>query len=365
LPLDDGRLFTTWAATANRVEKAGYFFRDAFFLVDDYKPETIAPHNVVRILQAYADNTARGRLRADSSTAAVWPVRGLLGMTGEDLVQGSPSALARLVVVRVPNLPKDAGRAARCEQYRPLYRGVTADFIATLLRDGRVAAFPEVVNGYFDTFYKDIAGQQNDARIAGNFALLAAASYETARYFADVIPAWEDLVEAYVHEDLIAVRDEMLGLVRRQQPSEVFLDELRDLLAIGRVRLVDWPPRGGGYFAMPHDERVPLVGRYLQGCGAIEVAVKPALAEVQQAIKAKGRAPLACSEAALLDQLWGDGLLLTKDDEPIGPGHKGVKSYQARLYEDGARARVVRFAAETVVGDAHVRLVSTQLFDED
>jgi hypothetical protein len=365
MPLDDGRLFTTWASTANRVEKAGYFFRDAIFPVDDYKPEVVPPALAVRVLQAYADGTARGRLRADASTARVWPIRGLLCSTGEDLVQGSASSIARMVVIKVPNRPKDRARAARCESFRPLYRGVTAAFLAYLIRNGRVARFPEVVASYFDVFYEGIAGRQNDARIAGNFALLAGAFYETARFYRDVIPGWEDLVDAYVHEDLIAIRDEMLGLLHRQQPSEVFLDELRDLVALGAVRLVGWPTGSGGGFDGPHgQDRASVVGRYRQGEDAVEVAVKAALAEVQGALRAKGRPELAVSEPALLDQLHGDGLLLGRDGRPLGREHAGQKTYQARVFDDGGRANVVRLGAETVLGDAHVRLAASRRRDE-
>src|SRR5262249_16825090 len=58
----------SWTGTANYIQRQGYFFKDALYLVDDYKPEVIQHQNIVRVLQNYADNTARGRLNADATT---------------------------------------------------------------------------------------------------------------------------------------------------------------------------------------------------------------------------------------------------------------------------------------------------------
>src|SRR5262249_40258632 len=87
-------------------------------------------------------------------------------------------------------------------------------------------------------FYaRGIAGMQNDSRIAGNFALLAASFYEAARYLADAWPGWKAEALDFIRGELVAVRDEMLGEAREQQESEVFLATLRDLVAHGRVRV--------------------------------------------------------------------------------------------------------------------------------
>src|SRR5205085_2825568 len=98
--------FVTWSATPNYIQRQGYFFKDALYLVDDFKPEVIPPYQVVRILQTYADNTARGRLKADATTNVSRPIRGLLVCTGEDVPEHNASAVARSIVVAVPQAKK-------------------------------------------------------------------------------------------------------------------------------------------------------------------------------------------------------------------------------------------------------------------
>src|SRR5262249_20146367 len=105
-PLTAGR-FVTWGSTANSVQRKGYYFKDALYLVDDYKPEVIKPYDVVRIMQNYADGTGRGRLKSDTSTNSTRPIRGLLVSTGEDIPEHSASAVARSIIVAVPQIAKD------------------------------------------------------------------------------------------------------------------------------------------------------------------------------------------------------------------------------------------------------------------
>src|SRR5262249_50782595 len=133
--------FTTWSATPNYVQRQGYFFKDALYLVDDYKPEVVQPYQVVRVLQTYADNTARGRLKADATANGLRPIRGLLVCTGEDVPEHNASAVARSVIVRVPQQAKNVRAGTRCLAECQNYSGVMADFIRWLLAEGRTKLF--------------------------------------------------------------------------------------------------------------------------------------------------------------------------------------------------------------------------------
>ncbi len=175
---------TSWASTGNCIEKVGFFFRDAPFVVDDYKPEYIEVKVASKIVQNYADGHARGRLQSDAGFAASWPIRGLLISTGEDLPQANSASLARMVVIDVPAREAGADRrhAAACEAGRHLLRGVMADFIARVIRKGRAEKFAGVVARFRERFLEGMGGRQNADRIAGNHALLAAGVQEFARY---------------------------------------------------------------------------------------------------------------------------------------------------------------------------------------
>jgi hypothetical protein len=116
--------FTTWGATGNFIQRQGYFFKDALYLVDDYKPELAKfPQEVVRVLQAYADNTARGRLRSDATANVLRPIRGLLVCTGEDVPEHHASAVARSVIVKVPQQAKNLAAGNRCKAECQNYSG--------------------------------------------------------------------------------------------------------------------------------------------------------------------------------------------------------------------------------------------------
>jgi hypothetical protein len=228
--------FTTWSATPNYVQRQGYFFKDALYLVDDYKPEVVQPYQVVRVLQTYADNTARGRLKADATANVLRPIRGLLVCTGEDVPEHNASAVARSVIVRVGQREKNVAAGTRCLAECENYSGVTADFVRWLLAEDRCAAFAVRFGDLQQRYYGDVAGQQNDIRVATNLALLGAAFELFAEYLGGVWEGWQEAAKKFVEEDLVTIRDAMLGEAKEQQASEVFLRTLAELVRFSHVR---------------------------------------------------------------------------------------------------------------------------------
>src|SRR5579864_222946 len=138
---NEGRRFMTWGSTANAIQRQGAYFRHAIFPVDDYKPGIVDQRSAVYILQNYSDGTGRGRLRRDATPNQTRPIQGLLISTGEDIPQHNASTLARTIIVQVPNRPKDFDRGGRCRRNRHRYRGLMSDFIARLIRNGRLSGF--------------------------------------------------------------------------------------------------------------------------------------------------------------------------------------------------------------------------------
>src|SRR4051812_37138426 len=56
-------------------------------------------------------------------------------------------------------------------------------------------------------------------------------------YLGDAWPDGGVDTEAYLRQDLVEIRDSMLGLTRDQQGSVIFLDVLRELLQFKKVRI--------------------------------------------------------------------------------------------------------------------------------
>lgn len=312
--------FASWGSTANYLQRQGYFFKDALYLIDDYKPDVVAHHQVVRILQNYADRTGRGRLKVDATTNTTRPIRGLLVSTAEDVPEHSASALARSIIITVPQREKDFGRYTRCLGECRNYSGVTADFVRHVLADRRTAVFARRVSSVQKYYYRGIAGQQNDGRIAANFALLAAGFFEMAFYLRDAWPGWKDAVRQFVTGDLIEVRDEMVGAVQEQDAAEVFWSVLKQLVEFKAVALD----------GSSHDQNRPVIGKklYPSPDGAVVsrsdtlycVSTDLALAEVNKSLRAQGRPELRVTPRTLLEHLCRAGYLLDDEGQPLSPG---------------------------------------------
>jgi len=196
--------------------------------------------NVGACRTLYGDSTGRGRLNADATTNTTREIRGWMLCTAESIPDHSASSIARSIVLPMRATRIDFERGARCLAERPNYSGVTADFVRFLRAEDRIPDFQRELNRLQDFYYGDIAGQQNDIRIAGNFAMLAAAFGQMAQYLADVWPAWESELNQFVNQDLIALRNEMLGCVREQQACEIFLATLCDLVESRHVAIDGW-----------------------------------------------------------------------------------------------------------------------------
>jgi hypothetical protein len=124
----------------------------------------------------------------------------------------------------------------RCVAMSPLYRGLMADFLAWVIREGRGQRFAARVEHWQHHYYQSIAGRQNDARIAGNHALLAAAFEEFATYMEEVWPEAMPEAEEFGRVDLAQMVAVSVGSAEEEQGSTIFLEALRALLDWGRVR---------------------------------------------------------------------------------------------------------------------------------
>jgi hypothetical protein len=342
--------FTTWSATPNYVQRQGYYVKDALYLVDDYKPEVVPPYQVVRVLQTYADNTARGRLKSDATANVMRPIRGLLVCTGEDVPEHNASAIARSVIVRVPQEKKNVAAGTRCLKECELYSGVMADFILWLIAERRTEAFANRFVELQQRFNDDVAGQQNEIRIATNLAILGAAFEQFAGFLSDVWEGWQEACRKYVDGDLLAIRGDMLTEAKEQQASEVFLRALADLIQFGRVRIENMEQQNAqqsrviGHLS---GRRGPAVGG--QDTERLEFCMSLALAEVNHHLREQGRPELRATERALLQQLREDGKLLSHRGAPLTDPN-AEPTFRARIPNMGQR-RVFAISRRALLGE--------------
>jgi hypothetical protein len=251
------------------------------------------------------------------------PIRGLLICTGEDVPEHHASAVARSVIVQVPQQAKNLVAGNRCKAECQSYSGVMADFIRWQLVGGKCAEFANRFERLQQRYYGDVAGQQNDIRVATNLALLGSGFELFAEYLGDVWDGWQDAARRFVDEELVTIRNAMLGEAKEQQASEVFLRTLAELIRFGHVRIE-------GYGQQREDDHKPVVGRVsgrrnaprvqslpASGEDVLEVCTSLALAQVNACLRQQSRSELKVTERALLQQLREDGKLLDQDGESL------------------------------------------------
>ena len=353
-PVSSGR-FSTWSATPYYVQRAGYFFKDALYLADDYKPEILKNNSqMLSVLQTYADNTSRARLRSDATANVQRPIRGLLICTGEDIPDHNASATARSIIVNVPQAGKNVDAGNRCVMECKHYSGVMADFIRWLLAEERTKIFEKRFLELQQQFNNDVAGQQNDIRIASNLALLGAGFELFAEYLGDVWEGWQEAARKFVEVDLIAIRTSMLGEAKDQQASEVFCQTLSNLIQFKHVRVDGLGSTNDG------DSKV-LIGQLSRMNSSLrpptvtkrdwlEISMQLALAEVNKHLRERGSPELKVTPRTLLRQLREDGKLLGADGQVI-VDPKAESTYRTSRSSNLGQVNVFGISRQVLLGD--------------
>jgi hypothetical protein len=354
--------YLSWNSTPSSLQSAGYDFRDALYVLDDYKRDGVRHANCVMVLQSYADRTGRSRLRADSTMNTTRPIRGLLLSTGEDFPESNASGRGRAVVIRVSSPERRFDRVERCQAQCHLYRGWTAAFIAHVIRNDLGARFKTRVDHRKREYLRLIAGRTNDARIATNHACLAAAFELFAEFMADVWPEAAEAAEAFAGQYVAGLVVEAAGAVEEETPAHIFLGTLVEQLAFGRVRIEGVGPSIGPDDTQEKRKVVgrlgPPGGRHLGGLSEatdahfVELSIPLSLAEVQEQLRRQGRQELRIGERALIDQLAALGCLVDADYRPIAAGDGGKKTHKSRIDGKSMNAARVKATALRKIGGA-------------
>jgi len=232
-----------WGDTINTVETLGYPLADSLFWVDDYKSIYADEKTFTRFLQSYSRGMGRGRLTREAKVRHEKPCRGLILSTGETIIEGEMSVVARMLVLEIPPWEKrDPGGQAlvQAERLRDHLPGFTAHFtswIAKQLEQGDLKAdlanrFSSNMRGYREKLANETGGQSNTGRVIQNWAVLVTVYQMLSRFLAEMdeeylLPAWKDAIV------------ESVRALRQERASEVFLDILGQLIAGGQAVIDD------------------------------------------------------------------------------------------------------------------------------
>jgi hypothetical protein len=246
----------TWSSTPNSLGKIGYYYKDAMYLVDDFKKSVFtspsAYTSALTMLQNFADNTARSRMNRNQNVGTTYIIRGWLSVTGEDTPYGEASNLARLVSLNYNSPKREIARGQKVQKFKKLYSGVTARFIHRIFNTP-VARIEKIYYDALDEFYKLIEGQPNDIRVARNVALL----YTSYKFISDEL--WSTR-EAKVNQDKFKelFKEKIVSIVEEaasELSSERLLSVIRELMASDRIRL-----QTNAQNDVEKDNRTPVVG---------------------------------------------------------------------------------------------------------
>lgn len=228
----------SWSSTANSLEVEGYFFRDALYLIDDYKPGFIPQQSVVRILQGYSGDRGRSRLNSNGTQKRTFYIRGLMLTTGEGFVSDIESVTGRTICLRVePEKNLEAGK--RCKEYFGLYRSFTPGLIHSVISkpDWKNWA-KEFVDKKTIALSKEVMELSNGLRAASNWALNCLGFEFFATYLVELGVITQERKEKMADEHMKiaqAYLREQMDTLRGENPAAIFFRILGQKLLAGSI----------------------------------------------------------------------------------------------------------------------------------
>ncbi len=245
----------SWSTTHNAAEVEGYWFRDALFLLDDFKAAFVPQETIVRVLQGYADGHGRLRLKSNSHLQDCRYIRGLLLSTGEDFVSDVESFTGRTICLQVePEKNEEGGK--RCWEMRHAYPMFLPGLIQMVLsRPGWKEWFKTFVDKKIVELAEETRGLSNGLRIASNWALNALGFHLFLSYLAKLgvinrneRRRMEREYDAIVRSHL---RDQANKL-QNESPAEVFFRIMGQKMASGSASITglngaESKPRGRSF----------------------------------------------------------------------------------------------------------------------
>lgn len=120
--------------TANSLEKRAFILKDTLLVLDDYHPDNRKAdaqqkeYLAQRLIRSYSNRTGRGRLNADTTDKGRYEPRGMLLITGEEMVT-LQSTLARLMVIKLSEGDINRSRLTEIQSKTHLLPNAMASFV--------------------------------------------------------------------------------------------------------------------------------------------------------------------------------------------------------------------------------------------
>lgn len=338
--------FIPWTSTANAIEKEGYYFRDALFLIDDLKQGMISQESVIRILQNYVDGQGRTRLGTNARLQSPTYIRGQILSTGEDFIDGIESISGRTIVLQVePEKNIEAGR--RCLENRHLYRMFMPGFIHSVISNPNwQTEFRDGVDALISDFNELTMALSNGLRVSSNWALNGMGFRMFINYL-EQLGTIDGEIKARMMSEYLEIAKEHLRVQAENlieaDPVSILFDVLQQKLAAGQATISNLNGNSSG--------RGRAIGTAREDQGAVFIYPEILMEMLTGHFRSVGQ-KMPFSKGAIRDALARQGL--------ISQFQNGRYTHQVRV-EAGRRINAWEFPLEQFRGRCGMSSETNQL----
>jgi len=229
--------------TANALERRAFILKDALMVMDDFHPTTRRIDSqdkegkVQRLIRAFSNRTARHRLNSDSTEKRSYPPRGMLLVTGEELVT-LQSTLARVLVVETGDGLIDLGRLTEIQGRAAMLPHAMASFL--LWTRGRIDQIQREFPGLWQHLRSENTGEGMHRKMPEAIAFLQYTLMTTLLWLTEK-KAITDEAAAQLHEEgrgiFRTLAERHSRLILEEDPIKKLEDIFEALLLQGRARL--------------------------------------------------------------------------------------------------------------------------------
>lgn len=234
---------------------AGFNFRHAFMLVDDYKKNLVDPFQKefpLFVQNAY-DRSGRTALhRNGKAREQIDRVRGLICITGEDVIESEASSLSRSIMVDV-TFKENRVSGGQVKIHKSNYCGFTPYFIQYVL-NVPLDYLEDMWDHYYKFFYepvKETHAKASPGRVCENLTLNMVA-FKLAMEMLVARGSIADVMSdefCRIHEqNLITIRSTVFETVMQATGAKIFLEALKELVQNPTQCIVhNWPGYAAAY----------------------------------------------------------------------------------------------------------------------
>jgi DNA primase len=234
-----------WVDTAYSLEMVCFRAKDTLLVIDDFAPQSDRyrarkmDSNASYIVRAVGNRSGRGRLNANLTQRPVHPPRGMVLATGEQLPAGQ-SDNARLLTVELHDGDVHLGRLSASQEEANRYPHAMAGYAQWLA--GEWEHLTETLPAMQRKQRKRLIDEMHDShrRVPDTLATLYLGFDLGLAYAVEVGALAEAEAQDLRKRGWVALKrgaSDQARRVERQRPTEIFLNALGNLMALGRVYL--------------------------------------------------------------------------------------------------------------------------------